>query len=449
MTPAPMLLMGQQRVVLAGTLLVFALAVPWSAGCGKTEAKADGGDGSLTIPDGTVSGRLAFDVTAVLRGDGSTNLPPTNTFTLVLDTDRQLAIVGGNGRAAVIGVTTTDGRTFHSAGQFIAGGEGSSCTGTSGVHYDNFEVTVAGGSLTGTASGSAEISCGDCAFFVSFGASLTGTVDATPPKLRGSGVTPSTPFDPLNLVVSEPLPVGATARLVADDGAAVDLVPTIIDGVEPLVVGFSKPEVVLRAGRGYEVPVDGLVDFAGQTDRTGPPLRLVSFPAAAAVPEDGFESATGSTLGGAMVMTGGALPAISGNTSLYIGHRGAPGLDTANGRDLTVRLARQASDTKLRLSYRVIADRAQSGFSGTVRVGTEGGPIGTAVYPFGAGTIATEPITVAGKQAFAGPVSTTETALPADAGSEVLVVIAPSSTFCGGPLLFVGAGLLIDDLRLE
>ena len=65
--------------------------------------------------------------------------------------------------------------------------------------------------------------------------------------------------------MSEPLPVGATARLVADDGAAIDFVPTIVDGIEPLVVGFTSGRSVLRAGQGY-TSLHGLVDFAGQAD---------------------------------------------------------------------------------------------------------------------------------------------------------------------------------------
>ena len=70
--------------------------------------------------------------------------------------------------------------------------------------------------------------------------------------------------------------------------------------------------------------------------------------------EDGFEFATGDVVGGAMVMTRGALPAISGNTSLYIGTPFAPALEGIGNRSsLMVRLARQAGDTKLRFSHRV------------------------------------------------------------------------------------------------
>ena len=38
------------------------------------------------------------------------------------------------------------------------------------------------------------------------------------------------PMQPFTVVTSEPLPAGATARLVADDGAAIDLVPEVVAG---------------------------------------------------------------------------------------------------------------------------------------------------------------------------------------------------------------------------
>ena len=434
--------------VLAGTLVV--LAASWSAGCGKSgAANPDGGDGSLTVPDAPVAGRRSFDMIAVLTPDGSTALPPNNRFTLVLDADARLAIVGGNGRGAVVGVTSNDGRTFRSTGPFSVGGDGDTCSGTEEIRYDSLEVTLAGGSLTGSASGAATVSCGDCLFFVQFGATLTGTTDVTPPQLRGAAFQASTPFDPVALIASEPLPVGVTARLIADDGAAIELVPSIVDGEIPLVVGFTKPDVVLRAGQGYAVPPEGLVDFAGQTDRAGPALRLVSFADAPAVAEDGFEAATGSVLGGALVMTaGGLLPPIAGNTSLYVGNPGAPGLDTTTGRSLAVRLPRQAGDAKLRFSYRHVSTFAQLGFSGSVHVGSEGASPGTPTYALGSGTAVTEMITIAGKPAYTSPAATAELTLPADAKDEVLVVIAGVSSFCGRGLIGA-AGLLIDDLRLE
>jgi hypothetical protein len=427
----------------------------WCAGCGKGAEKKPDGGGMVTIPDALAGGRHAFDVTAFLSGvhdADASGLPATNRFTLVLDADARIAIAGGNGRGAVIGVTTDDGRTFRSAGTFSVGDvSGSACGGPADVSYATFELTIDSfGRLTGTAAGSATISCGDCSFQHAFAATLSGTADATPPTLRAAGFPPQTPFDPFSLVVSEPLPASATARLVADDGAGVDLLPTIIAGDVPLVVGFTKPDVVLRAGQGYVATVDGLVDFAGLTPPSDPPLRLTSFVDAPLVPEDGFESATGSSLGGAMVTkAGGALPVVSGNTSLYIGAPGTPGLDASNGRSLMVKLARQAGDTKVRFAYRVVAVTPPPLiFFGTMRVGSEGGGLADPLFQIDDMGAGTETMTIAGKSTYVSLGATRDLPLPDDAAGEVLFVIAPSVVQCfpGGRSAM---GLLIDDLRLE
>jgi hypothetical protein len=439
-----------------GTLGLLAISCVGAAGCGKgAEKNPDGGDGSLTMLDTATSdapakGMRAFDVVAVLRADGSTSLPPTNRFTLIQDLDAPRMIVGGNGRGAVVGLTTSDGRTFQSTGGFAVGeGSPDACSGPENIRYENVAATITDTSLTGTASGSATISCGDCSFMVPFSAILTGTRDKTLPTLRASGpAAPATPFDPFSLVASEPLPATATAKLVADDGATIDLIPQITSGDVPFIGSFSKPDVVLRAGQGYVVSFDGLIDFAGQSDNVGPPLRLTSFVAAPTVPEDGFESATGSVVGGAMIMRAGALPAIAGNTSVYIGPKGAPGLDAPNGRSLMVRLARQAGDTNLRFSYRVVASQPTILVPATVRVGSEGASPGDAIYAIGNMSNRTEMLTVGGASVFASVAAVMQVPLPADATDGVLFTIVFNTVSCF-PDGLQDAGVLIDDVRVE
>jgi len=434
------------RTALLGLLVV-------SAACGSSRQKnPDGGDTSLTFPDALAAGRHAFDVIAVLHADGSVNLPPTNKFTLVLDVDARVAIAGGNGAGAVVPVETADGRTFVLAAPFIVrDSTPDPCGAPEDVHYEHVEVVIgADGSLTGQATGVAYVSCGDCSFGVPFAAPLTGTADKTPPTLGLTGLAPATPFDAFGLAVSEPLPATATARLLADDGEAFDLLPQIREGDIPLVAAFLKPNVILRAGQGYVLTLDGLVDFAGLVDTAGPPLRFASFAAAPTVAEDGFEAVTDSALGGAMVMTDGVLPAIAGRTSLYIGGAGALGLDATNGRALMVRLARQAGDTKLRFSCRAVATAAQTPFYGTVRVGSEGGSVPSmGVAALGDPAGATEMVDVGGRPAFLTPIASFEVALPADSADVVLVSITPVGSVCRFPGTNPGTGLLIDDLRLE
>jgi len=442
---------GEVRCAFAAMLGLFIAA--WGGGCGKaSQANHDGGDGSISPGDAFGGGKRSFDVVAVLRGTGIPSgnpPPPSNTFTLVLDVDARQAIAGGNGRASVVGITSSDGRTFRSSDEFSVGDASqSACSGQQDVHYQGFEVTVSGGALTGSATGVADISCGDCSFTVPFAATLTGSADKTRPTLHISSAVPVTPFDGFNLTVSEPLPATATARLVGADGTGVDMVPVIGTGAVPLIAEFSKPDVVLRSGQAYFVTLDGLVDFAGNAAVADPPLGLAAFPMAPLVAEDGFESATGTTLGGAMVVTGGAaLPVISGSTSLYIGTPGAPGLDVSNGRSLAVHLARQAGDTMLRFSYRIVGTSASPSFPGNVRVGSEGASPGQVIYSFTTPT-ATDTLTIGGQPAYAGVATTMTVALPGDATDQVLVDVTPEGFLCGLRGITTG-GLLIDDLRLE
>ena len=427
------------------------LAGVWGGGCGKgTQARPDGGNVILTPGDVLGPGRHSFDVIAALSPVANGNIPPpSNTFTLVIDVDAGVAIAGGNGFAAVVALTTSDGRIFQSTGAFKAGDASATmCSGAQEVRYDTLEATVSNGVLTGNAAGVAMVSCGDCSIMIAFTARLSGTMDTTPPTLHLSGLVPASPFDSFTLNTSEPLPASASARLVGADGTSIDLARAIVPGSVPLIAGFSKPDIVLQAGQAYFVTFDGLVDFAGLVDPTGTPLGLTSFPAAPTVPQDGFESATGATLGGAMVMTtGGALPAITGSTSLYIGTAGAPALDLANGRSLMVRLARQSGTTMLLFSYRMTSWAPAASFPGILQVGSEGASASPAAFPFGS-TAPMNPLTIDGLSGYASAVATASVALPADATDQVLVSVAPGSTVCG-PRAAFNTGLLIDDLRLE
>lgn len=436
----------QHGCLLAGTLAL--LVVSGAGGCGSEPRQQ--GDGSPSTVDAFGGARQSFDVVALLSGPASSGLPATNRFTLVLDADARLAIAGGDGYGAVVGVTSADGRTFRAASPFNAGGggDGDGCGVTERVLYETFEVTIADdGSLTGSAGGIALIGCAGCLAAVDPTARLVGTADATPPRLRLPGPGLTSPFEAFSLRASEPLPATTTARLVADDGAVIDLIPELGDLAFPVVVGFRKPDIILRAGHAFVVELDG-ADFAGLVDPADASLRLASFVEAPAVIEDGFESVTGSVFGGAMVITAGPLRPITGTTSLYVGAKDAPGVDSPTGRSLMVRLSRQPGDTRLRFSYRVAGPRAETPFAGRLRVGSEGAWSGLALGASAEVAGTAEIIMLAGKEAYVSAVVTREVSLPADATDEVLVLIAPDIFPCSLP---EGSpnGLLIDDLRLE
>src|SRR6185436_2172957 len=117
-----------------------------------------------------------------LDGGSGARIPPTNAFLLVLDREARRAILGGAGRAAVVPVTTSDGRTFKVTAPFSVGApSGTRCAEVLAVDYKSLEVTITGDTLVGRAAGTAQISCGDCIFNQAFSAALTGTLDVKAP----------------------------------------------------------------------------------------------------------------------------------------------------------------------------------------------------------------------------------------------------------------------------
>jgi hypothetical protein len=419
-------------------------------GCGlRGVAPVDGGDGSAPL-----TGRRSFDLVAAL-GDAAVkaNLQPTVDFTLVLDADAGSAIVGGRGNAAIVAYTSKDGRRFTITSRNIVNtvfsvGLPSSgqCAAASSLDFTLLDVTVSGATLSGQAKGSARISCGDCQFDVPFGGPVTGVADATPPLLFPTTI-PANPFQQFSLSASEPLPTTAKARLVGSDGSSFDLQPMVVPGDIPVVAIFTKPSVVLSPNTEFEVDLGGLVDFAGLSGPADTPLRFAAFPAMPLVAPDGFESATGAELGGATVISGGPLPPISGAYSVYFGAQGAPAPGGVHvGSALRVRLAVPPGATKVSFSYRMVGQYAGSGFAGTINVGSVGHTPGSDTFTTTPnGTPTTWPD---GQTVYITDVATKEVSLPADATSEILLVIEPFGFGCGGPMPPAG-GMLLDDLRVE
>ena len=435
---------GQRRWMVGVGL--SSLVVTCAAGCGAKSLTPDAGS---FVGPALAGGWRAFDVVAALTGTsnsaGASSLPASNRFTLVANADQGIVFAGGNGSGQVL-AAAVHGNTIASGTTFVVWGESFGCSPTEPVQYDTITVTVdEAGSLGGTAAGSVIITCGGCADSVPFTAVLTGTADGTAPRLLGPG--PVDPFDPFSLFASEPLPPTSTARLVAEDGAGIDLVAIMADqSPVPLVLGFYNPGILLPAGHTYSVPLDGLTDFVGHVNLTALSLPFTPFAVAPVVPQDGFESATGTTLAGAMVMTAGPLPAIAGNTSVYVGAAGAPLLESSGPTTLTVRLARQPDQKQLHFSYRVLSTTMEMSFYGMVRAGSEGA-LATPTYVWLDAPGPAERLTVAGKPVFASPVVTTQLPLPADVTDEVVVSISGVSPSCTPPS--PPTGLLFDDLRLE
>ena len=420
-------------------LLLAALSI---SACGASHP-ADG--------TGAVAGRRAFDVVATLSTPngqplGESPLPKTSTFTLVLDPEAHDAIVGGMGTAATVGATSADGRTFVIAGFSVGLGTGDGCSAGQGINFDMLTITVSGSTLHGTASGSGYLAVGDELTNVPFSAELTGVADATPPFLVETRPFAASPFASVSAVSNEPLPATAKAWLTTVAGAHLDLTPVMNDD-KSMVVGFSGPGGVLPSGDVFSVALEGLVDFAGQRGTSGMALQLPGFAAPPVVPEDGFESATGAQLGGAVIITGvGDLKPIAGARSVYFGAAGVP--VPPEGRfssALRVRLALEPGDTKLRFSYRTVS--ITPGYAARVAIGSVGhvAKLFDGISSIADGT----PISLPAGPATLGAVKTMEVALPADVTDEVIVEFDTSVLLCGGFTVPPQSGLLVDDLRVE
>jgi hypothetical protein len=427
---------------------VVALAFVGLVGCGA-RSNASGVDGGGDAPPPPLSGRRSFDVVAVLGAVPGTmmgGLPPTVTFTLVLDADAHRAIVGGRGLGAVLAYTSDDGRRFSLPSFSVGLPSNGQCANASMLKFLSFSVDVSGSTMSGQAEGAGLVSCGDCQFDVLFQGPVTGTADVTAPVLFPTTI-PQSPFDPFRLAASEPLPATATARLVGGDGSSYDLVPGIVPGDLPLVIAFDKPSIVLPAGMGFEVVLDGLVDFAGLHGAANTPLRLTSFPAMPLVAQDGFESVTAPQVGGATVISDGPLPPITGMRSVYFGAQGAPAPGGVQvGGSLGVRLSVPAGATKLAFSYRMVGQYAGSGFAGSVSLGSVGRTPATSDFTTTpTGTPTTWPD---GRTVWVTDVASKEISLPADVTDELLVAMEPFGFGCGGPAPPMG-GMLLDDLRVE
>lgn len=389
-------------------------------------------------PGAPLVARQSFDVVATpTLGDAGapSSLQAPVPFTLVIDPDAGRAFLSSPLRDVPLMQFSSEG--FDLDKFAVAGGAPSSTD----LEFTWAEVAVSTASLSGMGAGQAFVSCAGCPSFNGpFTATITGAPDVTPPKLVVA--PPASPFDPFSVGVSEPLLPTASARLVGEDGTAIDLVPSIVS--DDFVSGFSKPNVVLPTGVGLSLDLEEVVDFAGLHASSDPPLRFAVFPTPPLVAQDGFESAMGPTLGGATVITGparadgstgandGGAP-LAGTHSVFVSGR-CPSSPTP----LLVRLAVPAGATKLAFSYQFVGIAYQLvgsatntvGVGGTVRVGSVGKTVALAdVGPAGASDVKTEQV-----------------ALPADVTSEVLVEIDPLPCGPAAPLL---DGIVIDDLRIE
>ena len=413
------------------------------------------GDASADGP-APVTGRRSFIVTSTLSvqpdpsNKGVVPLPATHTFTMVLDWDKRIAILG-----------STVGQGVGDFMPTAAGGGGTQTASfslnSSSVSYQTMDVTIgASGTLSGTARGrgtsvppNTDVGINTAVLSMS----LAGVPDTQPPGFESSffNGTPVDPFAGLTLVATEPLPPNTRLTLVDLRGERLEIAP----GSTQLTAAFSffpTQSLMWRYNDTYSLLLDGVVDFAGNARPPGgtPPSFTIGAPPIL-VAEDGFESATGTTLAGAQVLSGAGAPTITGARSLYIGWLSStlpPG--RAEMTQLALRISLDATDTVLRFSYRTVNPMtASTGIADPYYLlGSEGGQTTSVMLPLDTGPTTT--VTLGSTQVPVGPVTTATFTLPAGAAAAGQLAFVRKVRACCGNLPGPGVtGLIIDDLRAE
>jgi hypothetical protein len=414
---------------------------------GSASDASDGPAGADVGSDtpGTGAARRSYVVQSLFTSTVVGDAAPASQghqFTLVVDTNALVAVAGTPAGVITVPLTSTDRRTFRAVTPFSLP-LNMGCSGlTLNATYDELTFVVDEAGLSGQSTGRI-FSLRDDIGSVTFGAfALTGTRDMQAPVV--SGIPNTNPLAGFRLRASEPLPPDVSLSLVSATGESLPFAVTATGGPLSAVHDFDKPAVGLRYDTAYRVAVDAVVDFAGNAAAPSGAVTFTTGPAPPLIPEDGFESATGTTLGGASLLSGSGV--LAGNKSLY-----APVGTTLTtmATSFALRLALQPGDTMIRFSYQLVQSSA-TGFAPSPKlvVGSVGGMLaGTTLAP-GTGTYS--PVQLSTGTVYVSATATAEIPLPAGAAGEIVIQLTAGTPYMGcGPPPPPGAGIILDDLRVE
>ena len=375
-------------------------------------------------------------------GMAAGSLPYSDDFSLFVDPDARSLIVMAHGNASPAALATTDRSSFTAVTVAPVNVPYAGCGAS--ADYTSFSLSVDGsaGTVSGTASGTAEVYSGDEGFRYDLKLTFAGTRQTEGPTL-----TLPTLVDPFRvpaLTVSAPLSGSTEARLVSG-GDSFPLAPT--GGSANVVTGFLVPQTVLpRYGTAYDVLVSPWQDLAANP---GQPIgKLTAQDAPPLLADGGFEDGS-TTVGGAAVIDASVLPPISGQHSLVVTSTnfGQPLLGVTS-QHLAVRLPVQAGDTVVRFVLQFFGGYQFGSTSGVqLRVGAPGGGVTAVTLP--SEMLSTQATGTLGQTLWLGAVRTIEVPLPSGTTTEVVVdaLGSANSTLCGLPSPSVS--LLLDDLRVE
>jgi hypothetical protein len=422
---------------------------------GATGLGACGGhDASAASDGGGAASWRVYDIQATLAvvvdaGQGSSfmDFPSTVDVVLAWDSATGRAFCTGGGAHGETAVTAA-GNTFETtleADAPFAGG----CGGKGHVELDSVTFALDGETLHGSATGTVS--------YVTSGATrieapVTGTLAGAPAVAPPAFVSPGMDVDPLagiDIESSEPLPDQAPASVIGAPGSdVVQLRGAWIGFPAGGIHGFTETGVALQYGETYTLQAGGVTDFGGRAPAA--PVTFTTRAAPPLIPQDGFESVTGTMFAGAGVLNGGPLVPIAGQTSLLLntGFGGGFGfLPYDLGPSLAVRLALAAGDKVVRFDAQLIAPDPidQASFVGTLRWGSPGGTVGFAQNVDGSGFVKTTLPTLG--DVYVSPVKTVDLPLPAGAANEITFEIVGQTFSCDAPPS--PTVLVLDNLRVE
>ena len=364
---------------------------------------------------------------------------------MTLDTDQRVAIIGKDGDTEVVPVEQQTAGVLHVVGTLRFGVfVPSACSSSLQYSALDFMIDPSGTSLSGSGQGTLTIYDPVLGNLIAASMVLTGVRDTEPPTLTLSPAGDiADPWTAFWVISSEPLP-GQQVRPVLRSATGDAMTLGAPTGMEAFVRVMAKPSRLLRYSDEYRVTLDGVTDLDGNPPTPTTALTFTTRAPPPLVSEDGFESVTDTTLGGAQVLSGEGAPTIEGARSLYI-----PPAASIAGRvtQFALRLPILSGDTLLHFAYRTV--NPGNAFGVYFVVASVGGTIGTVTLPpddLGALTLAT----IGGTLFLLGPMMTATIGLPGDAHGEVVLArLAAQPYTCGGPAPPPVPGLIIDDLYAD
>ena len=212
----------------------------------------------------TFAGRRSFLMTSAAQTEGGIASSISHTFTMTLDTDRRIAIIGKDGDTEVVPVEQQTGGVLHVVGTLLFGvSVPAACGGSLLYSALSFTIDPSGAALSGVGRGTLMVSDPVVGTSTTATMMLTGVRDTEPPILTLSAAGDiADPWTPFWVVSSEPLP-GQQVRPVLRSTTGDAMVLGAPTGMDAFVRVMAKPARLLRYSDEYRVTLDGVTDLDG------------------------------------------------------------------------------------------------------------------------------------------------------------------------------------------